>query len=367
MSTGKDKKEKQTTLPNQDVAATDYTSLKAASSGVPINAEWRNGKVSIGGILIGTESTSDGKAIVKSDSVNNAVKSLKDSLGLQSNQEIVKKYNDKYGTMYTNQLSKIKDREEFEYKAENDPVYKSYKTQYNREGTRATEDAVGVYSALTGGMGNSSAVTAAAQSGQYWNDKLMDVIPQLAGDAYDRYVKEFEMDRLALQDILSVDKYLFDREYGANRDTMDDIRSSQKYAYDRDQDAQDRNYEAEKDKADIDYKTNKDTLDRQADHDQWTTELTAETRQKEWENALKLYDSVGEIPNEYVAQILGVPAGTVTSEMKQMIEKLAQERLMAQEKYSQEEKMAGIDYGYDSAIESQRHKNDLAEINQRKK
>lgn len=359
-------KKKKEDITGQSVAASDYTALKAASSGVPVNAEWRDGKVSVGGILIKPDSVTDGKAVVSADRVNEAVDSLKKSMGLQSNQDIIEKYNQKYGDMYDEQLEKLRNREEFSYHAEDDPVYQSYKQQYNREGKRATEDTAGIYSALTGGMGNSSAVTAAAQTGQYWNDKLMDVIPQLAGDAYDRYVKEFELDRQALADILDVDSHLFEREYNANRDTISDMRDAQDYAYQRDRDTAQMNYEKEKDIA-----------DRQEEHDQWNAnladssekwkaQLAAQTKQEDWDNALKLYQTSGEIPNDAVAQILGIPAGTVTAEMKKLMQQLAQERILAEEKYAQEEKMTGIKHGNDTELENLKHKHTIQEIQAKK-
>lgn len=52
----------------------------------------------------------------------------------------------------------------------------------------------------------------------------MDRIPELAQQAYGRYVDDYNMNRSALSDVQNQYTQAFNREYGVNRDTMDDIR-----------------------------------------------------------------------------------------------------------------------------------------------
>lgn len=358
----------------KQVAATDYVAAKSASEGLPITAEWRDGNVSIGGMLVKPTKVVDGKAYVNDTDIDQAVSALKKQTGVKTNQEIFDTYLNRDN--YKQQMDKLTNREEFNYNPEQDEVYQAYKKQYNREGARQTEDTVGVYSALTGGMANSSAVTAAAQAGQYWNEKLMDVIPELASDAYDRYVKEFEMDRQALADILDVDTTLFDRAYAANRDTISDITTASQNAAERDRYNEQRNIAAEKEAYDrymkedqTAYDRNKDRIDRddrlaesnrnyeldklkyQDNHDQWMAELQAEAAQNTWSNALKLYEAVGEVPNEVVASILGIPAGTVTSEMKQLVTKLAHEKELAAQKHTQDMELQQLKGGQQMGLQ----------------
>ena len=73
-----------------------------------------------------------------------------------------------------------------------DPVWQAMQKQYRREGDRATQDALGRYAAMTGGVPSSYAVTAASQAGDYYAAQLSERLPQLYQDAYDRYLREYE-------------------------------------------------------------------------------------------------------------------------------------------------------------------------------
>lgn len=311
---------------SNDVAATDYTAVKSASSGIPISAQWRDNKVSVGGKLINPVRVTDGKAVVRQSDVDNAIQSLKNETGLKNGHEILEKY-DKYKDMYDEQLEKLTDRDEFSYNPENDEVFQAYKQQYNREGKRAAEDTMGIYSALTGGMTNSGAVTAAAQSGQYWSDKLMDVIPQLAEGAYDRYLQEIETDRKVLSDIMAVDSHLFEREYSVNEDLKNDIISMQETAQNRDDKIAENNLERDR----LAYEKQRDDDDR-----------TVKQSQNSFNNALDLFKSTGEVSTSAISEVLGLPVGTITAEIKSLFEKLtaqAEEAVKNHERDTQLEKL----------------------------
>lgn len=78
------------------------------------------------------------------------------------------------------------------YNPDTDPVWQAYQKQYRREGQRATEDTMGRYAAMTGGMPSTAAVSAASQAGNYYASQLSDKLPQLYQDAYNRYLDEYK-------------------------------------------------------------------------------------------------------------------------------------------------------------------------------
>lgn len=84
-------------------------------------------------------------------------------------------------------------RDPFSWSKETDPQYSSYKKTYLREGERATADALAKASAASGGRPSSFAVNAATQVGDYYATKLSDVIPTLYQQAYERYLKDYQM------------------------------------------------------------------------------------------------------------------------------------------------------------------------------
>ena len=101
-------------------------------------------------------------------------------------------------------------------------------------------DTMGAMSGMTGGYTNSAAVTAGGQQRQYWADKLMDRIPELQNNAYQRYLGEFDMNNSALGAVQGVDTQQFNREYGANNDLRNDILDSIDRRIDREDKAYDR-------------------------------------------------------------------------------------------------------------------------------
>ncbi len=133
-------------------------------------------------------------------------------------------YDNAYAREQQRLLDSIINRPEFSWSKETDPQWSSYKKSYLREGERATADALGQASAASGGRPSSYAVNAAAQAGDYYATKLNDVIPTLYQQAYDRYLKEFQMQQQALdavngQEQLDYNRYLTELgQYNADRD-----------------------------------------------------------------------------------------------------------------------------------------------------
>lgn len=155
-------------------------------------------------------------------------------------------------------------RDPFSWSKETDPQYSSYKKTYLREGERATADALAKASAASGGRPSSFAVNAATQAGDYYATKLSDVIPTLYQQAYERYLKDYQMKLSDLnavnqQEQLDYSKYLdrlnqfntdrnFDYnnylgEYGRLQDYLGGLQGQDQTTYNRYLDVLDRERE----------------------------------------------------------------------------------------------------------------------------
>ena len=96
-------------------------------------------------------------------------------------------YESPYASRISGALKTVTERPEFSYDPASDPLWQAYRKQYAREGSRATEDTLGRYAAMTGGVPSTAAVTAAQQANDYYNAKLADKVPELYKLAYDMY------------------------------------------------------------------------------------------------------------------------------------------------------------------------------------
>lgn len=201
------------------VALADYVTNK----GLPFEIKYNNGLVSVGGQTLKPVFEENGYAYVDAAELDRVIAAAKAQSGYQTGSEILEKNSQKYEPYYDKLLDALVNREAYSYDPDSDPVYQSYLSQYNREGDRAMRDAMGAAAGMTGGYTNSAAVTAGAQQRQYWQDKLMDRIPELEANAYNRYLGEYDMNRNALDAVMGLDTQQFNREYGVNRDLYDDI------------------------------------------------------------------------------------------------------------------------------------------------
>lgn len=87
-------------------------------------------------------------------------------------------------------IGKILGREKYSYDLNEDALYQQYKDRYIQQGKMAMMDAMGQAQAATGGYGSSFAQQAGQQAYQSYLQGLNDIVPELAGQAYDRYVRE---------------------------------------------------------------------------------------------------------------------------------------------------------------------------------
>ena len=107
--------------------------------------------------------------------------------------EAAPSYENRFQQKQQELLDAALNREPFSWSKETDPQYGSYKKTYLREGERATANALAQASAASGGRPSSYAVNAATQAGDYYATKLADAIPTLYQQAYERYLKDYQM------------------------------------------------------------------------------------------------------------------------------------------------------------------------------
>lgn len=179
---------------------------------------------------------------------------------------------------YQKILDSIANRESFAYDPDADPSFSAYKKAYNREGERASANAMAQAAAASGGRTSSYAMTAAQQAGNYYAGQLADILPNLAEDAYSRYLSDFNS-RLSSLEALNTD-----REFNYQQ-WMNDYNMLQNSLG---------NYQGQ------------DATDYQRYLDE------VNQKQQAYENALALYNSLGYATPE-VAEILGISAGSAAT------------------------------------------------------
>ena len=69
-------------------------------------------------------------------------------------------YKSRYGDALKNNLAKVMEKKNFSYDADKDKLFSQYKNSYEKSGRTAMRDTMGNAASLTGGYGNSYAVTA---------------------------------------------------------------------------------------------------------------------------------------------------------------------------------------------------------------
>ncbi len=142
----------------------------------------------------------------------------------------------------------------FSYDLASDPVWQAYRKQYAREGSRAAEDTLGRYAALTGGVPGTAAMAAAQQASGNYAARLTDKIPELYRQAYEKYLQEY---RRQLELAGAYGDY--DREeYARYRDRLDQWNGDRSFAYAAARDSQ----AVGRQKNEAEYRRYLDELDR---------------------------------------------------------------------------------------------------------
>jgi hypothetical protein len=148
-------------------------------------------------------------------------------------------------------LNAYRNRGEFSYDLNGDALYQQYKDKFVHQGKMASADVMGQAAALTGGYGNSYAVTAGNQAYQSHLQNLNDIVPELYQMAYDRYNQQGQ-DMLNAYSLL---KGQHDTEYGQHRDDVGDFYSEFERLWGMGNDVYNRDYGEFMDREDVDFKT----------------------------------------------------------------------------------------------------------------
>jgi len=122
-------------------------------------------------------------------------------------------------------------RQPFQYRAQDDPLYRSYADRYVQNGRMAMRDTMAGAAALTGGYGSSYAQTVGQQQYDEYLRLLSEALPELYGMAYQQYRDEGEAlrDRYDLAHERAEDAYAREQaaqaaEYQRQRDALADER-----------------------------------------------------------------------------------------------------------------------------------------------
>lgn len=130
-------------------------------------------------------------------------------------------YQSQWQTQLNDTISKILNREKFNFDLNGNALWDQYKDSYTRQGKMAMMDTMGQAAALTGGYGNSYAQSVGQQAYQGYMQQLNDKIPELYQLALDMYNQEGDA-LLNQYGILSAQE---DADYGRHRDAVGDWES----------------------------------------------------------------------------------------------------------------------------------------------
>lgn len=169
----------------------DYAGATTAEQRALINARANQLRSSYGNYTGGA----DGSGYVSTGKYGQSIDDVLDRIGSfgSFSYRDAPTYENRFQQKQQELLDAALNREPFSWSKETDPQYSSYKKTYLREGERATANALAQASAASGGRASSYAVNAASQAGDYYATKLSDVIPTLYQQAYDRYLKDYQM------------------------------------------------------------------------------------------------------------------------------------------------------------------------------
>lgn len=148
-------------------------------------------------------------------------------------------YDDSAMKKYAAQLADRK----FTFDLNGNALYNQYKDYFKNQGQMAMRDTVGQASQLTGGYGNSYAVSAGQQAYQQSLQKLGEMVPQIYQMALDQYQTEGD----ELRSLYSMAADERDFAYGRHRDAVADHYNQSSQLYSMYRDAYGAEYDAHRD------------------------------------------------------------------------------------------------------------------------
>lgn len=206
------------------------------------------------------------KIYEESDAVKAAKDRLDQTLGAQPGQ-----YQSKYQTQIDAAMSSIQNRKPFTYDVGTDPMYRSMRSQYLRNGRTAMMDTMGQAAALTGGYGNSYAQSVGQQQYQNYMAQLTDKVPELYSLALDSYKQQGDDMRQNLALLRDAE----DSDYGKYRDAVSDWQANRSYYSDAYNSERSFDYGKYTDDRDFAYQQERDAIADQ----QWQKQFDESVRQ----------------------------------------------------------------------------------------
>lgn len=209
----------------------------------------------------------------------------------------------KYTEQIDSLFAELQNRGDFSYNPSADPSYQAYSEKYRNLGRGAAADALGSAAALTGGQLNSYALTASQQAQDSYNSKMSDVIPELQQLAYNMQMDELNQKRSDINTLMQRQQ----ADYGMSRDTYQDSVTNWQLNQGAGQQAlENSRYEDE-----TAYSKEQDALG-------WAYQKDSDA----YDRALQRWQVTGTVDAEG-AKVLGVPAGTTTSDYQYQLAQMA--------------------------------------------
>lgn len=213
------------------VSSRDY----ADSLGYGGLVSWDGNNVSVGGQSFApTYVTSDGRAYVSKAQLDNAIASFRESNDIIGNGGVVDRYSERYDQPVQGALDQILGREAFDYDPNEDIAYQAYRDMYTRMADDALERVLNENNtSITGASG--AVLSEALAARDNYLTQLTDKIPELVGDAYNRYTGETDRLNQNLDQLRTAANDYYIKLYQQNRDAYSDTMQGTQYGDQEDQ------------------------------------------------------------------------------------------------------------------------------------
>lgn len=193
-------------------------------------------------------------------------------------------YQSKWQGQIDSIIDSIRNREEFSYDVNSDALYQQYKDQHTALGKLASQDTMGQAAAMTGGYGNSYAVSAGNQAYQQYLSQLNEVVPELYGMARDQYNAEG-------QELYNQYGLLTDQEsqdYGRYQDAYNQWAGERDYLQGVYNDERSLDYSKYADDRNFDYGKYSD--DRNLEYNEYRNAIADQQWQTEYDESVRQYN-----------------------------------------------------------------------------
>lgn len=256
----------------------------------------------------------DGRSYMTDSDLINAVTGYDKKYGTKfANDSNNTQPNSKYQSTMDSLLNKILGTTPFTYNPTTDPAYQAYLGQTQREGARASEDAMATGAALSGGRQNSWSTAVGADTSARYAKMATDSIPEFQDAAYGKYRDGINDQYNQLDTLMKVD----DTAYARSQDEKSNYAAT-----------------AGQFRGDFQKEINNVKNDGDTSND-WKADILGSMRQDKiagqetaksqsdqaaFSNALDVMKTLGYATPE-IANMLGIPQGTTTASYKSSLSK----------------------------------------------